>query len=147
VTHWDSRFLGLATLVSTWSKDQSSKVGACIVGPNREIRSVGYNGMCRGVDDEVPERHERPLKYKWFEHAERNAIYNAVSHGTSVSGCVIYVTHPPCCDCARGIIQSGIISAFWFQPSADMLERWANDFRITRTMFREAGVRFVEVSR
>ncbi len=147
MTDWNARFLDLATLVSTWSKDQSTKVGACIVGPNREIRSVGYNGMCRGVDDDVAERHERPLKYKWTEHAERNAIYNAVSHGTSVSGCVIYITHPPCCDCTRGIIQSGIRQAYWYQASDEMWNRWAEDFRISRVMFREAGVRFSEVSR
>lgn len=105
---WDFRFLELAKLVSTWSKDTSSQMGACITTSDRRILSVGYNGICRHVSDDVPERHERPLKYKWFEHAERNAIYNAAASGVSIAGCTMHCMCTPCCDCARAIIQSGL---------------------------------------
>ena len=89
---WHKRFMEVAELVSTWSKDPSTKVGAIVVGPDREIRSTGYNGLVRGVDDKKPERLERPTKYDFFEHAERNAVYNACLIGASLKGCVIYVT-------------------------------------------------------
>ena len=105
---WHYRFMDIAKLISTWSKDTSTKTGAVIVGPDKEIRATGYNGFVRGVDDDVFERFERPTKYDFFEHAERNAIYNACLCGTSVKGCVLYATHFPCTDCTRAIIQSGI---------------------------------------
>jgi len=53
------------------------QIGCVIVGPNHEIRSTGYNSFPRGIRDDVPERLERPAKYLWLEHAERNAICNA----------------------------------------------------------------------
>ena len=105
---WHYRFMELAKLVATWSKDTSTKTGAVIVGPDKEIRATGYNGFVRGVDDDVFERFERPTKYDFFEHAERNAVYNACLCGTCVKGCVLYATHFPCTDCTRAIIQSGI---------------------------------------
>ena len=86
---WHYRFMELAKLVATWSKDTSTKTGAVIVGPDKEIRATGYNGFVRGVDDDVFERFERPTKYDFFEHAERNAVYNACLCGTCVKGCVL----------------------------------------------------------
>lgn len=81
-----------------------------IVGKDNEIVSTGYNSFPRGIDDSIPERQERPEKYYWFEHAERNAIYNAARIGVSTSGCTMYLTCGiPCADCARGIINAGII--------------------------------------
>ena len=57
---WHKRFMEVAELVATWSKDPSTKTGAIVVGPDREIRATGYNGLVRGVDDNKPERMERP---------------------------------------------------------------------------------------
>ena len=45
---WHYRFMELAFLISTWSKDTSTKTGALVVGPDREIRATGYNGLVRG---------------------------------------------------------------------------------------------------
>lgn len=103
---WDSRYLLLAEHISTWSEDQSTKVGAVIVNPNNRIVSVGYNGFPSGVEDK-PERHERPAKYLYTEHAERNAIFNARS---VPEGSTLYLNWSlcPCADCTRAIIQSGI---------------------------------------
>ena len=60
---WHRRFMEMAFLVASWSKDPSTKTGAIVVGPDREIRATGYNGLVRGVDDNKPERMERPTKY------------------------------------------------------------------------------------
>jgi dCMP deaminase len=142
---WARRYLELAALVATWSKDTSTKVGCVVVGPDREIRSTGYNGLPRGCDDRVKERHERPLKYKWTEHAERNSIYNASRFGASLKGCAIYCTHPPCSDCARAIAQAGI-SVACFVNQGDLVERWAEDLAVAKEILRDSSVSVYEVS-
>lgn len=104
---WDKYFIELLDFIAIKSKDKT-KTSAIIVGKEHEIRSTGFNGFPRGVDDSDPNKWEKPEKYYWVEHAERNAIYNAARMGTCISGCTIYVSHFPCVDCARGIVQSGI---------------------------------------
>ncbi|MBQ8660860.1 MAG: dCMP deaminase family protein [Alphaproteobacteria bacterium] len=143
---WHKRFMEVAELVKTWSKDPSLKVGAVVVGPDREIRSTGYNGLVRGVDDNKPERLERPTKYDFFEHAERNAVYNACLIGASLKGCVIYVTAMPCPDCARAIIQSGIKMVVTRRVEADAnapAGTWRDKLVYSEEMFREAGVEYL----
>lgn len=140
---WHYRFMEVAELVKTWSKDTSTKVGAVVVGPDREIRSTGYNGVVRGVEDNIPERLERPTKYDFFEHAERNAVYNACLIGASLKGCVIYVTAMPCPDCARAIIQSGIKMVVTRKVEIDENSptgTWRDKLVYSEQMFREAGI-------
>ena len=108
---WLRYFINIAEQVKLKSKDRSTQIGAVIVGKDKEIRSTGYNSFPRGLDDEVPERQERPEKYYFFEHSERNAIYNAARVGIPLDESVIIVTSGiPCADCARAIINSGIKS-------------------------------------
>ncbi len=140
---WNERFMQLAKLISTWSKDESTKVGCVVVGPDKEIRSTGYNGFPRGVDDTVKKRKLRPTKYQFTEHAERNAIYNAVLYGASFKGCVMYVTFPPCVDCARAIIQSGIHEVIYLDMPDDKSQKipgWRDDLQNSFDMFDEASV-------
>lgn len=147
MTKWDQRFMAIAQQIATWSKDRSRQTACVIVGPNREIRTTGYNGFPRGVNDDVDVRHSREndAKYKWTEHAERNAIYNAARTGTALEGCTIYMPWYPCADCARAIVQSGItevvaVTPDWNDP------KWAKDFAMVVELFEECGtkVRFVE---
>lgn len=143
---WHYRFMDVAKLVSTWSKDSSTKTGAIVVGPDREIRATGYNGFVRGVDDNKPERLERPTKYDFFEHAERNAIYNACLTGTSLKGCVMYATHAPCTDCARAIIQAGIkmVVTHAVELRPDIKDTtWRDKLEYSRQMFDEAGIEYL----
>jgi dCMP deaminase len=136
---WDKYFFDICHVVATKSKDESTQVGAVIVGPGREIRSTGYNSFPRGINDYIAERQVRPEKYKWFEHAERSAIYHAARVGTPVEGCVLYVPWTPCSDCSRGIIQAGIVEVII--ETADIPDRWKNDTAIGLQMLKEAGVR------
>jgi len=154
---WDEFHMEMAKTASLKSKDESTKIGAVIVGPDHEIRSTGYNGFPRGALDNVPEglikdpmwnmakkrlanRLERPLKYRWTEHAERNAVYNAARVGIPLKGCTLYVCGlPPCCDCARAIIQSGIIEVV--HPDIEVPERWQEDCWVAREMLLECRVR------
>lgn len=104
---FDELFMNVAHTVAQKSKDQSTKVGCVIVGPDNEPRSFGWNGFARGVDD-LPERMERPAKYEWTVHGESNAIANAARVGIPTKGCKAYVTHFPCKSCADMLIQAGI---------------------------------------
>lgn len=136
---WDERFIAMARHASEWSKDRSTKVGAVIVGPSLNVLSTGYNGFPRGVDDAVEARHQRPVKYAWTEHAERNAIYNAARHGVKLEGATLYSTWYPCCDCARAAVQSGIVTLVTPAPDFDH-ERWGEQFKIVREMLTEVGL-------
>lgn len=135
----------MVDLVASKSKDLRTKVGCIIVGPDKDIRSTGYNGFPRGVNDNIPERLQPPAKYMWTEHAERNAIYNALRSGASVKDCYIFMRAFPCADCARGIIQSGIK---YIVVAAETLEeqskywkdRWAESMECSLNMLEEAGV-------
>jgi len=138
MTKWDQRYMDLARHIAHWSKDRSTKVGCVIVGPDCEVRSIGFNGFPRGVDDEVDERHERPAKYAWTEHAERNAIFNAARIGVSLKGCTLYLPWFPCMDCARAIVQAGIAELVAIEPDLDD-EKWGQDFRLAILLFREVG--------
>ncbi|MCK1289381.1 MULTISPECIES: deaminase [unclassified Bradyrhizobium] len=138
---WDRRFFELSRLVATWSEDQSRKVGAVIVGPANDIRAIGFNGLPRLVSSEPEERHSRQggEKYYWFEHAERNAIYNAARSGISTEGCRMYTSLFPCADCTRGIIQSGIVELNSFH-APDVDEVFQRSFEVAKIMLNEAGI-------
>ena len=136
---WDNYFMDMAELVATKSKDRSTKVGCVIVGPNHEVRTTGYNGFCRGIDDDVDERHERPEKYLWAEHAERNAIYNAARNGIRVEDCTAYTTVFPCADCARAFIQSGIRKIVT-RPLGKKTSIPLESYVLANKMFSEVGI-------
>ncbi len=105
MTNWDERFLELATLVSSWSKDPSTKVGCVLVGPDKVVLSVGYNGFPRGVEDSSERLNQRDIKYRMVQHAETNAIQNAQGN---LRGATVYVTHKPCSNCCGALIQAGL---------------------------------------
>lgn len=145
----DFRFIELCNTVASWSKDRSTKVGSVIVGPDKEIRSIGYNGFPRGIDDTVEERYERPLKYKWTCHAEANAICNAARVGTPLKGCTMYLQWFPCTNCALLIIQAGIKTVVASKPDFSDFkveknrQNWGEDFAISKQMFEEAGIEVI----
>lgn len=142
---FDNFCMDLAKFIARKSKDRSRKIGCVIIGPDNEIRTTGYNGFPRNIDDDIEERHERPEKYFWTEHAERNAIYNAARIGVSVKGCRIYSSLFPCIDCARAIVQSGISEIITYAPEFDD-PQWGEGFRKVVELFEEAGimVRYLE---
>ena len=139
-TDWDERYLQLAEHIASWSKDRSTKVGAVIVSKHNRIISTGFNGFPTGVNDDVEERHERPAKYLWTEHAERNAIFSA-PRGVELEGSTLYCTWFPCSDCARAIIQSRI-GVVWYREKS-VVDRWVDSFAVSQKMFDEVGIRVI----
>jgi len=147
VPGWDEYYLNICKVVATRSKDPNTQVGCIIAGPAHEIRSTGYNSLPRGIRDDVAERLERPTKYLWMEHAERNAIYNAARCGTTLDGCTIYIELMPCMDCARAIVQAGIreVVVSRERMSQYSSEYYDEHFRMVEVLFQEAAIKVRQV--
>jgi dCMP deaminase len=140
--NWTEYFLEIAEVVKLKSKDQSTQIGAVVVGEGRNVLSTGYNSFPRGLDDSLQERQERPEKYFWMEHAERNAIYNAALEGVSLKNSTIYLTSGlPCMDCARGIVNSGI-KVVWCKKvcTTKNKEKWEESQMKSLQLLNECGV-------
>lgn len=144
MANWDERFLKLAFHIASWSKDPSTKVGCIIVGEDREIRSTGFNGFPRGIEDSEERYTNRDLKYPLICHAEENAIMHAARIGVSLKGCRAYVTWPPCTRCTRSLIQAGVEEVI-YPSELTIPERWLEDFNLGRRMFDESGVKVRDV--
>jgi dCMP deaminase len=136
---WSEYFRKIAHTVKLKSKDKTTQIGAVIVGSNNEIRSTGYNSFPRGIEDFREERQERPEKYYWMEHAERNAIINAARIGVSTDRCTLFLTCDiPCVDCTRAIINSGIKVIFCERDRGASGEHWDGHRERSIQMLKEA---------
>ncbi len=146
---WNEWFLQGVYWIASKSKDPKTKIGAIVVKDKRII-STGYNGIPHGVDDDIAWRHERPEKYKWYEHGERNAIYSAAKYGIITENATLYTNAMPCADCARGVIQSGIKHVYVHKQFIDLTDsivrdQWKGHHIATKSMLNEAGVGFFEI--
>lgn len=143
--NWDQYFMGIAKLSSMRSKDPNTQVGACIVGNDNRILSIGYNGCPNGFEDsEFPwDREGKPLdtKYLYVCHAEMNAILNYRGSRKELENARIYVDLFPCNECAKIIIQSGIKEVIYLS------DKYAHtDGTIaSKKMFDKCGVKYKEV--
>lgn len=139
---WEEYFAQLTILTAQKSEDESTQCGALIVTVSNEILSTGYNGLPRGIKN-IPARQERPIKYSYMEHAERNCVYNAARNGIATKGSKMWVTGVPCADCARAIIQAGIIRVYALDgnhQSESFRARWKESTDFTKALFEEANV-------
>jgi dCMP deaminase len=139
---WDIRFLQLAELVASWSKDPSTKVGSVIVDEQNRVLSVGFNGFPRGIEDNPELYQDREKKYERVLHAEQNALH--FSFRLDLRGCTLY-TYPllPCNRCALEIIQRGITRVVSVYPTESHLERWRESFDLTKDLLNQANVQLV----
>lgn len=138
---WGEWFMGMVYDTAKKSKDLSTKIGAVIVRDNRPIL-FGYNGLPPKVKD-LPERMVRPVKYKWTEHGERNAIYCGARFGIATDGTTMYTQAIPCTDCARGVIAAGIVKLVVHKQTEELFNKhsqWVDDCRLSREMLEDAGV-------
>jgi len=141
---WRERYMGLARHIAQWSKDPTTKVGAVIVGADRRNIAMGYNGFPRGVQDLDERYQDRPTKYLFTQHAERNALDNATF---DCRGGMLATTMFPCVECAKSMVSKGIkVLISEPVPQAVSFPSWRDTIPTALTIFEEAGVvlRFVE---
>ncbi|MBS0236061.1 MAG: dCMP deaminase family protein [Proteobacteria bacterium] len=142
---WDEYFMTMAYLVSMKSKDPRTRVGAVIVGPDNEIRTTGFNGLPRSVEDKASRYHNREHKLLIVNHAEENAILHCALNGVSAKGCTLYCPWLPCSRCAKLIIQAGITEVVYDQSfpgnQAEQQHEWHLSMSLTMELLEEAGVK------
>lgn len=141
---WDRRFLDLARLVSTWSRDPSTQTGAAIVAPDKRVVSVGFNGFPQGMRDDASLYADREVKYSKIVHCEVNALIFA---GGRVDGCTLF-THPflSCDRCCVQMLQAGIMRFVAPKPTEDQSSRWGTAFERTKRYIEEvAGASWLEI--
>lgn len=105
---WDEYFMATAKLIASRSNCERLNVGCVIVtAGTRKNRLVaaGYNGFLPGAPhaSRLRDGHEQATV-----HAEQNAIADAARRGSSVEGCIAYVTHFPCINCAKILAAAGL---------------------------------------
>mmetsp|Transcript_2407 Transcript_2407/g.4920 ORF Transcript_2407/g.4920 Transcript_2407/m.4920 type:complete len:291 (-) Transcript_2407:187-1059(-) len=145
---WDEYFMAVAYLSAARSKDPNRQVGACIVGSDKVILGIGYNGFPRGCqDDALPWAklaHDGDVlntKYPYVCHAEMNAIMN--KNAASLAGASIYVTMYPCNECAKLIIQAGIKHVAFHRGKLGGKDP---SYEASNRLFKLAGVEVVQLS-
>ena len=141
---WDEYFMGVAKLSAMRSKDPNTQVGACIVGNDNRILSIGYNGTPNGYSDDMfPwDREGEPLntKYLYVCHAEMNATLNYRGSRKELEGAKIYVDLFPCNECAKAIIQAGIKEVIYKE------DKYANADNViaSKALFDACGVKYTQ---
>jgi len=132
-------WLLVAYNAATKSPDLSTQNGAIIPAQDNIVLQA-CNEFPRRVKMKG-ERLERPLKYSFTEHAERNVIYEAARLGVSIQGCTMYACWAACADCARAIIQAGIAKVVTHKDTMDLTpDHWSESIKVAFEMFKEAGV-------
>ena len=129
------------------SPDPSTQNGALLVTDSKEgkVFASDCNRFPDGIK-EIAERWERPIKYKYIEHAERNVIYNVAKKGEDyfTEKAVMVCPWAACTDCARAIIQAGITTLITHKQSHDhSSEMWIDEVALAFSMLEEAGINIV----
>ena len=102
---YDKAYLRLALEWAKLSHCKRKQVGAIIV-KDSTIIADGYNGTPTGFENEC-ENEEGSTKW-YVLHAEANAILKVARTTNQAAGATLYLTHSPCKDCSKLILQSGI---------------------------------------
>lgn len=141
---WHSYFMSIALLSSFRSKDRVQN-GACIVGEDKKIIGIGYNGMPRGIDDNIDKYwsdNDENMEYSrhtYVVHAEKNAIYNSITR--DLKGSTLYVTQFPCNICAQALIQVGIKKVIYLTRKENNEAQILRN-KCTADMFNQAEISF-----
>ena len=131
---WDEYFMTIAFLTASRSSCKRLQVG-CVIVKDNHIVTTGYNGHLSGAPHVsiLRDEHEQATI-----HAEQNAISDAAKRGVKLKNATAYVTHYPCINCFKLLVQSGI-KIIKYQ------EDYKND-NFVSTLIPHAGVRIVKLN-
>ena len=134
---WDDYFMATAVLLSTRSPCERLHVGCLLVSGgarSNRIIAAGYNGFLPGSPhvSRVRDGHEQATV-----HAEQNAVADAARRGSSLEGCIVYVTHYPCINCAKILSAAGISEVRY-------REDYHND-EIVAALLKDSGVKVTKL--
>ncbi|PIN68681.1 cytidine deaminase [Candidatus Woesearchaeota archaeon CG11_big_fil_rev_8_21_14_0_20_43_8] len=142
---WDHYFMNIAEAVKLRCSCMSAKKGAVIVR-DKQIISAGYNGTPKGIRHctdggcmRCTSRHMGRIKSGIYSepcvcaHAEENSIVQAAYNGVSTKGATMYTTFTPCSNCAKLIINAGIVR---------VVARIEYPDETGRRLLHDAGIKF-----
>ena len=111
---WKEYFMQITELVASRSTCDRAWVGCVLVNDSNRIVSTGYNGSVSGNPhcDDVGHTMRDGHCIATI-HAEMNALLYCAKEGISVKNCSAYVTHFPCLNCTKALIQSGIKNIYY----------------------------------
>lgn len=136
-----AEYLRNAYCLARQSKDPSNQNGATVISNTGEVIATGNNNFPVGVEFTKERSEVRPNKYRYFEHAERAALYQAARTGRRTFGSTMYVPWAACCDCARGIINAGVSTVVMHDARMQMTpERWQSSVNEALEMLVEGRV-------
>lgn len=130
----DQRYLRMARIWAENSYCSRRQVGALVV-KNKMIISDGYNGTPAGFDNICED--ETGLTFPYVLHAEANAITKLAGSHNSSKEATLYVTTSPCIECAKLIIQAGIIRVVY-------LDKYRIEDGVN--LLRKAGIEVVNLT-
>ena len=108
----DKRYLRMAHVWAENSYCERRQVGALLV-KEKMIISDGYNGTPSGFENNCED--ENKITKPYVLHAEANAITKVARSNNSSEGATLYVTCSPCIECAKLIVQAGIVRVVYNQ--------------------------------
>lgn len=129
----DRHAMRLALFASSLSCDPSTRVGAVIVNASGRVIGSGYNRVPAGITPT-----DRDHRLACTIHAETNAILSTRS--PNLRGATIYITHPPCCNCAALIANVGIKRVVHLAPSPEFAERWYVSLGQAQSLLANLGI-------
>lgn len=148
-TKWDARFLLMAEMVASWSKDPSTQCGSVLVRPDRTVAATGFNGQPRGVDDSPAVLGNRHRKLLRTIHAEANTLRSCRE---DKRGYRLYVWQPcrigpSCGPCAAEATQAGISAVIFAPEESSFDDRWRDSYLEGMELYRETGTTIVRYKR
>ena len=126
-----------ALRASSLSPNRVRQVGA-VLAARDGVEIAACNTFPAGIRD-LEERHAGDGRFIWMEHAERHAIFEAARRGVATAGAHITSTFFPCIDCARAIVDAGIVCLDTPAPAFDD-PVWGAAFERSQVILREGGV-------
>ncbi len=113
---WQEYFMKLAQNVAMRGTCDRAYVGCVLVNDENRIISTGYNGSIKGNPhcDEVGHTMREGHCIATI-HAEMNAILYCAKEGIPIKGATCYVTHFPCLNCTKSLIQAGIKQIYYHE--------------------------------
>jgi dCMP deaminase len=126
-----------ALRASAKSPNRVRRVGAVLAAQDG-VEIAACNTFPAGVRD-IDERHDGDGRFVWMEHAERHAIFEAARRGIATASAHITSTFFPCIDCARAIVEAGIVCLDTPAPAFDD-PIWGKSFERSQIILSEGGV-------
>lgn len=120
---WDEYFLKMARLAATRATCPRRRVGAVLVREHR-VLATGYNGAVKGAPhcDDVGcllVTRDGRQSCERTVHAELNAILQCAANGVSSRGSTMYCTDFPCVNCAKAMVQAGVVRVVYLADYPD----------------------------